>query len=30
MTVILAVLAAFWFVVAIALAIPLLRQRSVR
>ena len=30
MTVLLAVLAAFWFVVAIALAIPLLRQRSVR
>lgn len=30
MTVILAVLAAFWFVVAIALAIPLLRQRSAR
>jgi predicted O-methyltransferase YrrM len=30
MTVILAVLAAFWFVVAISLAIPLLRQRNVR
>lgn len=30
MTVLLALLAAFWFVVAIALVIPLLRQRSVR
>jgi predicted O-methyltransferase YrrM len=30
MTVLLAVLAAFWFVVAIALAVSLLRQRSVR
>jgi predicted O-methyltransferase YrrM len=30
MTALLALLAAFWFVVAIALAIPLLRQRSVR
>lgn len=30
MTVLLAVLAALWFVVAIALAIPLLRQRNVR
>ena len=30
MTALLAVLAAFWFVAAIALAIPLLRQRSVR